>query len=420
MHLTINTLSDNLELSKKTIFVRLDLNLPLDPITKKYDQSRLKKTIDTIFFINQRSNNTAKIILSSHFSRPTFPITQSQKQKYSLEPIAKILFDYLDNELVLVDDYLENPPAKLFSQLPNNSIIMLENLRFYREETQNHPNLSQTLAKGLDYYINDAFSASHRSHSSIVGLPKMLGKNRCFAGKLMEKEFSWLTKLISTPSFLFLVVIGGSKVKTKSQALLSLITKASGVFITGAMSFPFLKLKGFDLGDHQISDYELEIAKIILRQAKEANIKIYLPEDHLVTIIKDPDKVFENTKIICTNDPNIKSGYYAFDIGIKTRKLFKDTIGEYKTILWNGPCGYIENPLFRTGSDYVAKELSKLNNDNHQTIVGGGDTLSIINRLKIEDQFSYVSCGGGAMLEFFAHTTLPGLEPLYRILPGIN
>ena len=411
----LNIIEDDLDFSRKTVLIRCDLNLPLDANSNKYNQTRLLKNLETINHIIEKSKNTAKIILASHYGRPEKNLSAEAKKKYSIAQVADLICHHLQKDLIIVDDYLKNPPARLFMKFSHKQILILENLRFYPQEIDNDLDFSKNLTKGIDFFINDAFSVCHRKHASITGIPTVFDKKKCYAGKLLQKEYQWLSKLNANPCQPFLLIVGGSKVKTKIAALLNLINTTNSVFITGAMALAFLKTKGINVGDHLISQYELDLANIITRTCKQKATNLYLTLDHKISQCADPFSVNDSQKIKTTDTSAIPYGYFAYDIGNKSINLLSDLISKHKTVLWNGPAGVIENELFRSGSEQIAQLLAeskdKFGND---TIVGGGDTLSITNQAKFNDKFSYQSCAGGAMLEYFARDTLPGLSFLFN------
>ena len=372
----------------KRVILRIDLNLP--KFNNEYtDLTRLEKVLPTI---EELLKHKAKIIIVSHFGRPE----GKKLSELSLKPLLSILEKYIQKDIFFFDDDIKKIKSeKILRKFKSFDVILLENIRFYEEEHNNEDSFSKHLSSLGEIFINDCFSGSHREHSSIIGLPKFLPS---FPGKLLEDEVKNLKKIISSSSSSNSVaVLGGSKVSTKLHIIEFVLRRFSKVLIGGAMANTFLSAKGIKTGNSMIEKTMIKKAKEILENSDD---KLILPDDVVVDIdninnVKDVDKVSSKEQI--------------FDLGPKSRMKYHDIILKSDSILWNGPLGKFEVEPFDAGTKYILGAIKTKKSKNFFSVSGGGDTISMLKKLKYFDDFSYVSTGGGAFLEFIQGTELPGL-----------
>lgn len=383
----------DIEVAGKRIFLRVDFNVPIDEKRIITDDTRIRESLPTIDYL---LNNQAKLIIGSHLGRPKGVF----KDEFSLKPVFNRLKEIYRDKIKFVPDVIGTEVDEKKEKLMNGEILLLENLRFYKEETDNDENFSRELSKNIDVYVNDAFSASHRAHASIVGLPKFVSE--LAVGFLMEKEISNLSKAIVSPEKPLVTVLGGAKVKDKIPVLKNLINFSDSVIIGGAMAYSFLKFKGEEVGKSIIEEDQFGNIKEIFELAKKKGIKLLLPVDHLVA------KGIEDSELIETKTP-IPEGYMGFDIGKQTTENFSYEIKHAKTIIWNGPMGVFEKDIFSRGTTEIAKAVAI---SGAFSIAGGGDTISAIYKAKVADKISHISTGGGASLEFLSGIELPGIKAL--------
>lgn len=384
---------DQIDIKNKLTFIRADLNVPISKDRKVVDDTRIKACLPTLEYAIK---NGARILLASHLGRPK----DSNEKKYSLLPVAERLQELLNNEIIFVDDCLSDGLKMLKADLKPGQIILLENLRFHKGEKKNDMEFSNRLASKIAVYINDAFGTVHRAHSSVVGLPGLVTEKGI--GFLIKKEIENLEKLLKKPEKPFVTVLGGAKVSDKIDVIFNFIKRSDKILIGGAMAYTFLKSVGANIGNSLAELDKLASAERILNKAKEREVEILLPVDHVVA-----KGLEDNESIATTGDKNVLDGFSAFDIGPKTVALFNKTLREAKVVFWNGPLGVFENDNFNKGTFSVAKIIGDL---DAFTVVGGGDSVSAINKLGIYDKFSHVSTGGGASLEYLEGKELPGLR----------
>jgi len=380
------------ELKGKTVFVRADLNCPLNEgvIT---DDMRIQKAIPTLKYLTE---NDAKVILASHLGRP-----KGKEDKYSLKFVAKHLEKVIEKPVEMSPDCIGPEAKQKAESLNEGEILMLENVRFHNEETANEKDFSKELALNADLFVNDAFGAAHRAHASTVGIAKVLPG---VAGFLLKKEVDVLSKAFENPDRPFIGIIGGSKVSTKINVLDALLPEVDTLIIGGGMAYTFLKAQGYSIGKSLCEDDKLDTAKAFLHHAKNLGKTIILPMDHVVS------KDINDTNTTITQDINIPADYLAGDIGPMTVATIVDCIDSAKTILWNGPLGIFELDHFDAGSMEVAHRVAK---SDAFSIIGGGDTAAAISKAKVDEaDISHISTGGGASLEFLEGKPLPGIMAL--------
>lgn len=385
---------DEVSIEHKTILLRVDFNVSLNPNHSISDDERIRQSIPTLEYLLKHHN---KLILTAHLGEPEKPNPAD-----SLIRVAKRLQEYLPKyKVVFVHDF-EKEKEKLENQ-KENEVIMLENIRFQPGETINDPELAKQLASLADMYVNDAFGVSHRKHTSVVGLPKIMTS---YGGLLLKKEITMLEKIMQHPQKPYVAIIGGKKIATKIQFISKLTTIADYLLLGGGLANTLLAAQGHDLGESIVGKDELTQAKHILELAKREHTEIVLPSD--VVVGKDKDSKESVVKKI--DDVSKTDGI--FDIGPETQAAFGTIIAKARTIVWNGPVGYIENPVFKRGTDFLYYAITQ--NDKAVSVVGGGDTLVAIAKKDYLEKITHISTGGGAMLEFMENGTLPGIEALKK------
>lgn len=382
------------DLKGKKVVARFDFNVPLSKTDSKTitDTSRIDMAIPTIRLILEKG--ASKLIMISHLGRPDGKVDP----KYSLEPVAEYLASKLGSEVILSESAIDNGVKNLL-QLPETKLVLLENIRFLPDEEKNDSELAEKLASYGDIYVNDAFGAAHRKHSSTHAINAFF-KNRAFAGLLMKKEIDSLGALLEKPAKPFVAVIGGAKVSDKIKTIEKMLVLVDTLLIGGAMAYPFLKAKGVTVGKSLCSDEDVALAKQLLAQDKGG--KIQLPKDHVTSL------EFGGAPVPCAGS-NIPADQMGLDIGPLTIKSYGDHIATAKTIFWNGPMGLFENKDFSKGTMSIAKAIA---DGNAFSVVGGGDSVAAVQQSGEAEKFSHVSSGGGASLEFIERGELPGVQAL--------
>lgn len=384
---------ESLNLTSKRVFIRVDFNVPVKDGVVKNDK-RIRAALETI---NYALSKNARVILASHLGRPKGGF----EQKYSMLPVGERLKELLKKDIKVADDCIGDGVKKLVSDMKDGDILLLENLRFHKEEEANDEKFAKELASLCDVYINDAFGTAHRAHASTEGMAHFVKEKA--AGFLMVKEVENLSKVLLHPEKPFVTILGGAKVSDKINVITNLMKKVDVFIIGGAMAYTFLKAQGYKMGKSLVEDDRLNIAKEILDSAKKMGVQILLPEDHIVA--KD-----ENSEPSVTSSINIDDDMIGYDIGPKTINKFTEALKKAKTVFFNGPSGLFENPKFSNGTFEIVKAVASLS--GAITVAGGGDTVSAIEQLKVEDRFTHISTGGGASLEFMEGKELPGIKIL--------
>ena len=393
---TLANLSSS-DLSGKRALVRVDFNVPLDDQGNITDDTRIRAAIPTIQDLMQKQ---AKVILSSHFGRP-----KGVDDKLRLTPVAKRLSELLGQQVIKCDDCIGAEVTSKVAAMQNGQVLMLENVRFHKEEEQNEPEFAKQLASNADVYVNDAFGTAHRAHASTEGVTHYLSPS--VAGYLIEKELQYLQSAIENPQRPLVAIIGGSKVSSKIGVIETLLEKCDKLLLGGGMIFTFYKARGMGVGKSLVEEDKLELAKTLEAKAKERGVALLLPTDLVVADKFAPDA---NSQIVSAD--NIPADSMGLDIGPESVKLFQDALADCKTVIWNGPMGVFEFEQFAHGTEAIARTLAELTKKGAATIIGGGDSVAAVEKVGVADQMSHISTGGGASLELLEGKELPGIAAL--------
>jgi phosphoglycerate kinase len=381
--------------------VRVDFNVPLDDQFNITDDNRMTATIPTIKKILADGGSA---ILMSHFGRPK----DGPTDKYSLKHLVKHLGELVAPATVLfANDCIGAEAIDKAAALKPGEVLLLENLRFYKEEEKGDAGFAEKLSKLGDVYVNDAFGTAHRAHASTAVIAQFFAKDKKMFGLLMEGEVSSAEKVLHQSEKPFTAIIGGAKVSDKILIIENLLQRANNIIIGGGMAYTFLKAMGNEVGSSLCELDKLDLANEILAKAKAKNVNIYLPEDSTVA---DKFAADANTKAV--DNTNIETGWMGLDIGPKAIKAFSDVIENSKTILWNGPMGVFEMEKFQAGTKAIALSVAAATAKGAFSLVGGGDSVAAVNKFNLADKVSYVSTGGGAMLEYFEGKVLPGIAAI--------
>ena len=384
----------DIDVKGKKVIVRVDFNVPLDENGNITDDKRIVGALPTIKYL---VDNNAKTILVSHLGRPK----NGFEDKFSMRPTVDRLSKLLGIEVKLAKDVIGEDAVNKAASLKDGEVLMLENVRFHKEETKNDPEFAKSLSKLAEIYVNDAFGTAHRAHASTAGLADYLP---AVCGFLIEKEITFMGKALENPERPFVAILGGSKVSDKIGVIENLLNKVDSLIIGGGMAYTFLKAKGYEIGGSICEDDKIDLAKELMERAKKENVKLLLPVETVVA------KEFKNDteyKTVASNA--IEKEWSGMDIGAKTIELFAEEIKKAKTIVWNGPMGVFEFPNFATGTKEIAKAVAE---SKAVSIVGGGDSAAAVEQLGYADKITHISTGGGASLEFLEGKVLPGIDVL--------
>ena len=384
----------DIDVEGKKVLVRCDFNVPQKEDGTITDNRRIVSALDTIKYLIEHN---AKVILCSHLGRPKGEF----KKEFSLAPVAEELSKLLGKEVKLAKDVIGPSAKELTDNMKEGDVVLLENVRFHREETDNDPEFAKKLASFADIYVNDAFGTAHRAHASTAGVAAYLP---AVSGFLIEKEIIFMGDALENPKRPFMAILGGKKVSDKIGVIEALLEKVDTLLIGGAMAYTFFKSMGYSVGDSICELDKLDLAQDIMKKAKEKGVKLMLPVDTKVGKEFKPDT---ESKVVKYTE--IPDGWEGFDIGPETIKMYVEELKSAKTVVWNGPLGLSEFEQFAAGTDTIAEALA---NSDAITIIGGGDSAAAIERMGLSDKFSHISTGGGASLEFLEGKKLPGIECL--------
>ena len=385
------------EISGKRALVRVDFNVPVDDQGNITDDTRIRAALPTIQDLTQKG---AKVILTSHFGRP-----KGVDEKLRLTPVAKRLSELLGQEVIKTDDCIGDDVAAKVAALDNGQVLLLENVRFYKEEEKNDPEFAQKLAANADFYVNDAFGTAHRAHASTEGVTEFLSPS--VAGYLVEKELQYLQSAIEEPKRPLAAIIGGSKVSSKIGVIETLLEKCDKLIIGGGMIFTFYKARGLNVGKSLVEEDKLELARELEAKAKERGVALLLPTD-----IVSADKFAPDANATTVSIENIPADGMGLDIGPDSIKVFQAALADCQTVIWNGPMGVFEFDKFAAGTEAIAHTLAEIGKTGATTIIGGGDSVAAVEKVGLADQMSHISTGGGASLELLEGKVLPGIAAL--------
>ena len=391
---------EDLACKGKRVLVRCDFNVPLkDGVIT--DENRIVAALPTIQYLIGAG---AKVILCSHLGKPK----GEPKPELSLLPVAKRLSEKLGKDVVFADDanVVGENAKKAVSEMKDGDVVLLQNTRYRKEETKNEENFSKELASLCDMFVNDAFGTAHRAHCSTVGVASFVEESA--NGYLMAKEIKFLGDAVNNPVRPFVTILGGAKVADKLNVIENLLEKADTLIIGGGMSYTFAKATGKEVGTSLVDDTKLDYCKQMLKKAEEKGVKILLPVDAMITK-SFPDPIDAEVEAKAVDINSIPADMMGLDIGPKSRELFANEVKNAKTVVWNGPMGVFENPIFAEGTISVARALAET---DATTIIGGGDSAAAVNTLGFGDKMSHISTGGGASLEFLEGKELPGIAAM--------
>nr|WP_299204397.1 phosphoglycerate kinase [uncultured Brumimicrobium sp.] len=394
----MKTISD-INFDNKRALIRVDFNVPLNKDREVTDNTRIKAAIPTIKLILEKGGS---VVLMSHLGRPK----NGAEEKFSLKHVVKSLELLIGTDVTFIDDCISDKAFEITKNLSSGKVVLLENLRFYSEEKDGNLEFAKKLSQHGDIYINDAFGTAHREHASTAIIAEFFPENKYF-GLLLEKEIKNIDALLKSPQAPTTAIIGGAKVSSKISIIEKLIDTVDQIIIGGGMAYTFVKAQGGQVGDSLVEDDYLQTALEVLSLAKEKDVQIHLPIDTIVADRFANDAIAKSCEI-----SKIEEGWMGLDIGAETIDRFNTVIQSSRTILWNGPMGVFEMENFKNGTVAVANALVNATDAGAFTLIGGGDSVSAINQLNLAERVSYVSTGGGAMLEYLEGIELPGIKAI--------
>ena len=383
----------------RKVVLRVDFNVPVDENRNITDDTRIRESLPTI---KKLLADGASIVLVAHFGRPK----NGPEEAFSLKPVAQRLSELIKKPVQFTQELLGPNVEAMAKALKPGEVMLLENIRFYAGETKGDVALAEQLSKLGDCYVNDAFGTAHREHSSTATIARFFPNDKYF-GLLMENEIKNLNYLFDKPEHPFTAIIGGSKISTKIDILNNLIPKVDNMIIIGGMRYTFTKAMGGKIGNSIHEDDKLETAKALIKKMDEMGVKYYLPID---CVVVDRFANDANRKIVKGDE--IPDGWEAVDCGPKSSVLFREVILKSKTILWNGPAGVFEMPNFAKGTNSIAKDVAEACGHGSYAAIGGGDSVAAVQKMQLAERMSYVSTGGGAMLEYLEGKVLPGIKAI--------
>lgn len=391
---------NDIDFNSKKALIRVDFNVPLDGDFNVTDTSRIRAARPTILKILEDGGSC---VLMSHLGRP-----KNSEPEFSLRHILKSLSDEIGVQVLFVDDCIGPKVAEAVSALVPGEVLLLENMRFYEEETKGDRDFAEKLSKFGDIYVNDAFGTAHRAHASTAVIADFFPNNKCF-GLLLAKEINSVKKVLETSEKPVTAIIGGAKVSSKIPIIENILDKVDHLIIGGGMAFTFVKAQGGKVGNSLVEDDKLDLTLEILEDAKKKDVSIHLPID---AVIADDFSEIANTRIQAINE--IPDGWMGLDVGPKTNEIFGEVLAASRTILWNGPLGVFEMEKFADGTRVLGENIAKATQNGAFSLVGGGDSVAAVHKFHLSDMVSYVSTGGGAMLEMLEGKTLPGIKALLQ------
>ncbi len=395
---------ENFNFADKKAIIRVDFNVPLNANFEVTDDTRIRGALPTI---NKVLSDGGAVILMSHLGRPK----NGAEEKFSLKHVIPTLSKYLDNkEIKFADDCVSAEALEMKKALKSGEILLLENLRFYKEENKNKDGMkdfAKKLADGADVYVNDAFGTAHRAHASTAIIAEFFSADNKMFGFLINNELKAMDKVLKSEDKPKTAIMGGAKVSDKIQIISRLLPTIDNLIIGGGMTYTFVKAQGGKIGNSLCENDKLDLALDILKKAEENNVKVFLPVDAV-----NADKFDANANTSLSKTDETPDGLMGLDIGNETVKVFKEVIKKSKIVLWNGPMGVFEMDKFSKGTSAIAQALAEATKERAYTLVGGGDSVAAINKNKLANDVSYVSTGGGAMLEYMEGKELPGIKAI--------
>ena len=388
---------DNINFKGKKVLIRVDFNVPLDDKFKVTDNTRLKGALPTI---NKIIDDGGAVVLMSHLGRPK----TGPEDKFSLRHIVAELEKLLKTKIEFVDNCVGEKSLSCSSLLGVGKILLLENLRFYKEETSGDEGFAKQLSQHGNFYVNDAFGTAHRAHASTATVAKFFNNDKAF-GYLMAKEIENANRVMQQAQKPFTAIMGGAKVSDKILIIEQLLNRTNNLIIGGGMAFTFAKANGGKIGNSLCENDKIELAQQLQKVAKTKNVNFYLPVDVIIA-----DKFSNDANTDKTSIKEIPDGWMGLDIGEKTIDTFVEVIKNSKTILWNGPMGVFEMSSYEKGTRKIAEAIAEATSNGAFSLIGGGDSAAAINKFNLADKVSYVSTGGGALLEYMEGKALPGIK----------
>jgi len=390
---------DNYDFTGKKAIIRVDFNVPVNEKLEVGDDTRIKAALPTIKKILSSGGAT---ILMSHLGRPK----GEYEEKFSLKNVVPRLSELLETEVKFANDCIGEKTSKTVNELKPGDVLLLENLRFHKEEKSGEETFAKKLADLADVYVNDAFGTAHRAHASTTIIAKFFPEEKMF-GYLIGNELKSMDKILHQPEKPFTAIMGGAKVSDKIEVIENLLDKIDALIIGGGMTYTFIKARGGKIGSSLVEEDKLDMANDLIKKAEAKNVKLYLPVDNVIA-----DKFENDAKTDETPVDEIPDGWMGLDIGQKTIEGFSEIIKHSKTILWNGPMGVFEMSSFQKGTETIAKIIAETTEKGAYSLIGGGDSVAAINKYNLKDKVSYVSTGGGAMLEYIEGKELPGVKAI--------
>ncbi len=387
----------DVDVNGKKVFVRVDYNVPMDENQNITNDTRIRATLPTV---NYLLDHGAAVILACHVGRPT----EAREPKFSTKPIVARLSELLGKEVKWAPDCVGPEAEALASGLKSGEVLLLENLRYHKEEKKNDPEFAKQLAALADLAVDDAFGVSHRAHASNVGITEYL---ETVAGFLMEKEINYIGKTLENPQRPFVAIIGGAKVSDKIGVISNMIDKVDTIIIGGGMAHTFDAAKGYPVGNSLCERDKFDLALSLLKKAEEKGVKVVLPVD-----LRTAQEFSADAEVKIVDVDKVEDGWEALDSGPKTSEAYTEALTGAKTVIWNGPMGVFEFDAFAKGTEAVARAVAKATEEGAVSIVGGGDSIAALKKTGLSDKISHISTGGGATLEFLEGKTLPGIAAI--------